>query len=578
MLDFDDQAVAKASRWWEEEGVVDHYFAGVFEGGGAKGVAYAGALQAMLLRRCWFKAVAGASAGAITAALVAAGLNPKQLGTSTVEGLANIPDPRGQGWRELLRNLKRLKKETGFLSKKELRAWLGRLLKNQVKELLFEGDANVQISDLSEIDFKTLYAATGIELHVVAANLSLNRQIVFNRRKTPDCQVADAVLASSSTPFVFESAELVIPALLSDGKTHYFYQTVVDGGVWSNFPMFVFEDAGFQKWLSSAENGEKLAEPTYDDVIGFLLDENREEEVSLTHREARFLPPRKRYSPGTELLVPFENDRAIPWEWVVGISREQQRSDDPSTAVEQTLGSKILARLGIALLWPLAFLARLTKRFSEERTAGRWPPVTKPRMAKQVADIIEGTLAGLNNWSFLITYLIAAGVLLSVLFGIRFVLDIEYGDLVSSGWKAIGPASAAFIGGLLYITLVLTAVLLVSMIWFYNYLSRALRRIGYGLIKTYYAGSGAPPWAGSKDNVISLPIVEGVTTLSFKLDEGLLTSQVSKAGLATLSQLDGKITERLKGRGVSQGLGWLADDKATQLIGIKKHDFLARAE
>ena len=569
---------AKASRWWEEEGVVDHFFAGVFEGGGAKGVAYAGALQAMLLRKCWFKAVAGASAGAITAALVAAGLNPKQLATSTVEGLANILDPRGQGWWEFRRNLKRLKKETGFLSKQKLRAWLGQLLKCQVKELLFEDDPNVQISDLSEIDFKTLYASTGIELHVVAANLSLNRQIVFNRRQTPDCQVVDAVLASSSIPFVFESAELVIPVLVDDGNTQAVYQTVVDGGVWSNFPMFVFEDKGFQKWLSSAENGENQAEPTYDDVVGFLLDENEEDGVSLTHRDAKFLPPRKHYSSTTELLVPFENDLAIPWEWLVVLTRDKQRADDSNTAVEPTRGSKILARLGIALLWPLSSLARLTKRFSEEKTAGRWPPVTRPRMAKEVSDIIEGTLAGLNQWSLLLTYVIGFGLVLSVLFGLHFALAIDYRNLVSSGWSAIGAASAAFIGILLYITLVLTAVLLVSMIWFYNYLSGALRRIGYGLIKTYYAGSGAPPWAGKKDNVIELPIVEGVTTLSFELDEGLLRRQISKAGLATLSQLDGKITARLKGRGKSEGLGWLADDKATQLIGIEKDDFLARAE
>ncbi len=46
---------------------------GVFEGGGAKGAAYIGALTNLQEKGIWFKRVAGSSAGAITAALIAAG-------------------------------------------------------------------------------------------------------------------------------------------------------------------------------------------------------------------------------------------------------------------------------------------------------------------------------------------------------------------------------------------------------------------------------------------------------------------------------------------------------------------------
>ncbi len=60
-----DPQAAFESRWWTEDGVVEHFLAGVFEGGGAKGVAYGGALQGVLLRKCWFSAVAGASAGGV---------------------------------------------------------------------------------------------------------------------------------------------------------------------------------------------------------------------------------------------------------------------------------------------------------------------------------------------------------------------------------------------------------------------------------------------------------------------------------------------------------------------------------
>lgn len=60
-------------RWWLEHDLCN----GTFKGGGAKGVAYAGALEEFESHRRWFKAVAGASAGAITAALIAAGVHPR---------------------------------------------------------------------------------------------------------------------------------------------------------------------------------------------------------------------------------------------------------------------------------------------------------------------------------------------------------------------------------------------------------------------------------------------------------------------------------------------------------------------
>lgn len=79
-----------AERWWEDASVVKHRLAGVFEGGGAKGAAYAGALQATLAKGCWFGAVAGASAGAITAALIAAGLNPDQMAAESKAAFRRI--------------------------------------------------------------------------------------------------------------------------------------------------------------------------------------------------------------------------------------------------------------------------------------------------------------------------------------------------------------------------------------------------------------------------------------------------------------------------------------------------------
>ena len=52
---------------------------GVFSGGGALGIAYAGALRAVQDHGFWFSRVAGTSAGAITSALIAAGYNAHEV-------------------------------------------------------------------------------------------------------------------------------------------------------------------------------------------------------------------------------------------------------------------------------------------------------------------------------------------------------------------------------------------------------------------------------------------------------------------------------------------------------------------
>ena len=82
------------------------YVNGVFKGGGAKGIAYAGALTAMRARGLWFHSVAGASAGAITASLIAAGMLPAELELAVPKGLeamrSSVPKRIGKHHRACL--------------------------------------------------------------------------------------------------------------------------------------------------------------------------------------------------------------------------------------------------------------------------------------------------------------------------------------------------------------------------------------------------------------------------------------------------------------------------------------------
>lgn len=99
---------------------------GIFKGGGAKGSLYVGALQAARERGLTFAQVAGTSAGAITAAFVAAGATPEQLrayGEEAAElGLAALPPP--------FRGARRLRNDLGILPLDDLAAWLAERLTN----------------------------------------------------------------------------------------------------------------------------------------------------------------------------------------------------------------------------------------------------------------------------------------------------------------------------------------------------------------------------------------------------------------------------------------------------------------
>lgn len=249
---------------------------GVFKGGGAKGIAYAGALTAMRERGLWFGSVAGASAGAITASLIAAGLGPDELAAAVPEGLkamkSSLPERLGKAV---------IGHATSVFESKGLRAWLDGTLARCIGA-----------PDDTPVTFEALYAAKGIELYVVAMDLSSGLPIVFSRRTTPKVEVAGAVAASSAIPGAFPPGRGVFHASDDGAVVHQF----VDGGTWANYPSFIFQDRSFRAWLrgSSQANGQWSAEELEEwnteaarPVVGFILGEPR----PLEHRKAIGMVP-----------------------------------------------------------------------------------------------------------------------------------------------------------------------------------------------------------------------------------------------------------------------------------------------
>ena len=185
----------------------------VFEGGGVKGISYAGALE-VLDERGILSAIeraAGTSAGAITAALVCLNYSAAEIKEAVFQmNFKTFED----GWDPLrLPNKYGLYKGDAFLD------WLKNLIK--AKNL----DENITFIELHQKGFRDLY--------VYATDLNQFNVKQFSYVDTPKAIVAEAVRASMSIPLFFKAW------LFSNGvPDNHIY---VDGGVVLNYPLNTFD-------------------------------------------------------------------------------------------------------------------------------------------------------------------------------------------------------------------------------------------------------------------------------------------------------------------------------------------------
>jgi predicted acylesterase/phospholipase RssA len=195
---------------------------GVFQGGGCRAAAFAGAYEAAAAHDVVFAEVAGTSAGAIVAALIGAGAAPSHLRgvveqmnfTSLLRpAVAGVASgfPRPVEW--LLRRMQKsaipsLLLRQGMHSSEGIEEWL----EEQLRVLLPDVRSPVRFGDLH------------IPTWIVAADLRTRRVKVWSQERGVDAEVAKAVRASCSIPLFFQPV---------DGR-------YVDGGTLSNLPTFVF--------------------------------------------------------------------------------------------------------------------------------------------------------------------------------------------------------------------------------------------------------------------------------------------------------------------------------------------------
>ena len=275
----------------------------VFEGGGAKGSAFVGALEVLAAKGHKHRRLIGTSAGAITATLVAAGYGPQELLRAATERLPNgkprfssfmdrpseadftpeekaksatlealqgldipgIPSALEIGLsRRVLDGLLKLPPYCqlfsfvecgGFFAGREFLKWIQEKL--EAKKIP-AGSTLKQFAQRTKSDLSLVVSdTTGFEM------------LVLNERTAPDCPVAWAVRMSMSIPFVWR--EVVWKAewgrYLGKDLTNHI---LVDGGVLSNFPIRLIATSDAFTTQIMGNN----TDPAGAGNLGLLIDEN----------------------------------------------------------------------------------------------------------------------------------------------------------------------------------------------------------------------------------------------------------------------------------------------------------------
>jgi NTE family protein len=202
----------------------------VLEGGGVKGIGLVGAISVLEKEGYKFNRLAGTSAGAITASLVAGGCKSDEL----VDNMRSIDYNRFRDETFFSRfaapgKVASLLLENGLYKGDYVRDWIAeRLAGCGIKTF---GDLKLDPTEYPHLPKNEAY-----KLVVVTADLSKGGLVYlpWDYHKyglDPDKQsVADAVRASISLPYFYKPARL--------GKS-----TLVDGGVLSNFPVDIFDNS-----------------------------------------------------------------------------------------------------------------------------------------------------------------------------------------------------------------------------------------------------------------------------------------------------------------------------------------------
>ena len=287
----------------------------VFEGGGAKGMVFVGALQELLVRGHTPARLLGTSAGSIMATLLAAGYDIQEMDATLSEevdgkpvfmGFLEEPPPlseaeiKNSSIRRILRDINArfipdgledklddsiantmasnaatsrifsFIERGGFYAADYFIEWMKDKLNMGVYPLERGDHPQGETRAFGDMTMSEFYRAVGCDLSLVGSDTTAQRLMILNHRTAPDLPVVYGVRMSMSIPLVWHEVVWQPEWGTYRGKDVNGH-AIVDGGMLSNFPMELFLS---DQPPVTAVMGEKTT--TSDEVLGFLIDESAE--------------------------------------------------------------------------------------------------------------------------------------------------------------------------------------------------------------------------------------------------------------------------------------------------------------
>lgn len=246
----------------------------VFEGGGVKAIAFIGAISRMEEEGYRWERLAGTSAGAMVAALLSAGYKGNEL-------------------KELIESVDYKK----FMDKSKVQAVpaAGKLLGIMMEKGMFRTDSiKDYIYNLLKAKgiekFRDVYENGEFKLKIIASDITRKEMLILPEdikrygMNPMELEVAEAVRMSISIPIVFD------PVVLKYNTQKSY---IVDGGLFSNFPIWIFDVKNIPRWpsfgflLKDDEIKYKFHRSTFAYVLDII-------QASVTSTDPSYLSPRNK--------------------------------------------------------------------------------------------------------------------------------------------------------------------------------------------------------------------------------------------------------------------------------------------
>ena len=218
----------------------------IFEGGGIKGIAYVGALDIIQERKILdnIGRVAGTSAGAIIAALLAVGFKPNEIRKKLED--VDFNDFKDDSF-FIVGNIIKLLRKYGWYKGNVFKKWLEKTIAEKV-------DKNITFSQLYNMGKKK----NTKELYVIGTDINYKTHVVLSHESVPDMSIVEAVRISMSIPLFFQAVS-------------YKSSLYADGGVYYNYPINLFDE---EKYISKNNID---SETSYNkETLGFRVDSPEE--------------------------------------------------------------------------------------------------------------------------------------------------------------------------------------------------------------------------------------------------------------------------------------------------------------